>query len=168
MHRKSLWHEKPLPTPLLNIDTVCRPERAWHRQVRDSCAIRREACRVHVTTRCGVHSCCDTSRRLTHECPVSYRRKGHLHVLTDRQARHRVRTTTDARLDSTSRFAQVGAITLLQADGDRSFIFEIDLSSRRWRKKFHMCARRGSRGHQPIVLLTAIKAVHMDLTRCTA
>ena len=47
-------------------------------------------------------------------------------------------------------------------------IFEIDLSSIRWREKFHRCARRGSRGHQPMVLLTAIKAVkavHMDLTR---
>ena len=28
MHRKSLWHEKPLAIPLLNIDTVCRPEPA--------------------------------------------------------------------------------------------------------------------------------------------
>jgi len=28
MHRKSLWHEKPLAIPLLNIDTVCRPETA--------------------------------------------------------------------------------------------------------------------------------------------
>jgi hypothetical protein len=50
----------------------------------------------------------------------------------------------------------------------RQNIFEIDLSSIRWREKFHRCARRGSRGHQPMVLLTAIKAVkavHMDLTR---
>lgn len=47
----------------------------------------------------------------------------------------------------------------------RQNIFEIDLSSRRWREKFHMCARRGSRGHQPMVLLTAIQAVHMDLKR---
>lgn len=167
MHRKSLWHEKPLPTPLLNIDTVCRPERPWHRQVLDSCAIRREA---HVTTRCGVHPCCDTSRRLTHECPVSYRRKEHLHVLTDRQARHRYGTVF-ARQPMPGWIPPADShksITLLQADRDRSSIFEIDLSSRRWRKKFHMCARRGSRGHQPIVLLTAIKAVHMDLTRCTA
>jgi hypothetical protein len=28
MHRKSLWHEKPLATLLLNIDTVCGPETA--------------------------------------------------------------------------------------------------------------------------------------------
>lgn len=124
MHRKSLWHEKPLATPLLNIDTVCRPETAVA-SPGTRLVIRREACRVHVTSRSlGVHPCCDTSRSLTHECPVSYRRKGLLHVLTDRQARHRVRSTTDTctRLDTTSRFARVESDhSSSSRDGDRTY-----------------------------------------------
>ena len=56
MHRKSLWHEKPLATPLLNIDTVCRPETAV-------------ASRGKSTP--GTRLVCDSARSLQGPCDVA-------------------------------------------------------------------------------------------------